>query len=99
MLFRSFDAKKLSHHEAHNINKEWRNGGTDRLVQAEHTFFLTALTIKASVVCVNKKGLGNGWEKGGEKGQKKQYPRTKLLPISNQFNFLKGGFYLIRTEI
>ena len=34
-----------------------------------------------------------------KKGKKQQYPRTKLLPISNQFNFLKGGFYLIRTEI
>ena len=34
-----------------------------------------------------------------KKGKKQQYPRTKLLPISNQFNFLKGGFYLIRSEI
>ena len=34
-----------------------------------------------------------------KKGKKQQYPRTELLPISNQFNFLKGGFYLIRTEI
>ena len=34
-----------------------------------------------------------------KKGKKQQYPRTKLLPISNQFNFLKGGFYLIKTEI
>ena len=34
-----------------------------------------------------------------KKGKKQQYPGTKLLPISNQFNFLKGGFYLIRTEI
>ena len=38
-------------------------------------------------------------EQVGKKGKKQQYPRTKLLPISNQFNFLKGGFYLIRTEI
>ena len=38
-------------------------------------------------------------EKVEKKGKKQQYPRTKLLPISNQFNFLKGGFYLIRTEI
>ena len=41
------------------------------------------------------------WErvgkKGGKKGKKQQ--STKLLPISNQFNFLKGGFYLIKTEI
>ena len=34
-----------------------------------------------------------------KKDKKQQYPRTKLLPISNQFNFLKGGFYLVRTEI
>ena len=38
-------------------------------------------------------------KKVGKKGKKQQYPRTKLLPMSNQFNFLKGGFYLIRTEI
>ena len=53
----------LSHHITHNINNEWRNGGTDRLMQAEHTFCLTPLTIKAYVACVNKKGQGNGWEK------------------------------------
>ena len=52
--------RKLSHHKTHTINKEWRNGGTERLVQAEHSFCLTALTIKACVACVNKKGLGNG---------------------------------------
>ena len=57
--------KKLSHHKPHNIKKynEWRNGGTDRLMQAEHAFCLTALTIKACVACVNKKGLGNRREK------------------------------------
>ena len=38
-------------------------------------------------------------EQVGKKGKKQQYPRTKLLPISNQFNFLKGGFYLLKTEI
>ena len=62
--------KKLSYHKTYNINKEWRNGGTHRLMQAKHTFCLTALTIKACVACVNKKGLGNGWERGGEKGKK-----------------------------
>ena len=62
--------KKPSHHKTHNINNEWRNGGTVRLMQAEHTFCVTALTIKACVACVNKKGLGNGWERGGEKGKK-----------------------------
>ena len=62
--------EKLSHHKTHNTNKEWRNGGTDRLLQAEHTFFLTALTIKACVACVNKKRLGNGWEKRWRKRAK-----------------------------
>ena len=38
-------------------------------------------------------------KKAEKKGKKQQYPRTKLLSISNQFNFLKEGFYLIRTEI
>ena len=38
-------------------------------------------------------------EKVEKKGKKQQYPRTKLLPISNLFNFLKGRVYLIRTEI
>ena len=51
--------KELSHHKTRNINKEWRNGGTDRLLQAEHTFCLTALTIEACVACVNKKGPGS----------------------------------------
>ena len=62
--------KKLSYHKTYNINKEWCNGGTHRLIQAKHTFCLTALTIKACVACVNKKGLKKGEEKGGEKGQK-----------------------------
>ena len=62
--------KKLSHHKTNNINKEWRNCGIDRLMQAEHTFCLTALTIKACVACVDKEGLGNGWRIGEEKGQK-----------------------------
>ena len=62
--------KKLSHHKTHNTSKEWRNGGTDQLMQAEHTSCLTAMTIKACVACVNKKGLGNGWEKRWRKGAK-----------------------------
>ena len=32
--------KKLSHHKTHNINNEWRNGGIDRLMQAEHIPFV-----------------------------------------------------------
>ena len=62
--------KKLFHHKTHNINKEWRNGGTDRLMQAEHTFCPTVLTIKACVACLNKKGRGNGWEKRWRKRAK-----------------------------
>ena len=34
-----------------------------------------------------------------KKSNKQQYPRTKMLPISSQFNFLKGGFSLTKTEI
>ena len=41
----------------YDIDKEWRNGGTNRLVQAEHTFCLTALTSKACVAGVNKEDL------------------------------------------
>ena len=37
--------KKLSRQKRYNINKEWRNGGTNGLVQAEHTFCLTALKV------------------------------------------------------
>ena len=62
--------KKPSHHKTHNINNEWRNGGTDRLMQAEHTFCVTAKTIKACVANVNKKGLGNGWKKRWRKRAK-----------------------------
>ena len=92
--------QKTFRHKTHNINKKWRNGCTDRLMQAEHTFCLTAL---------NKRGLRRmrkqerPWKQVGKKvekrGKKQEYPRWKLLPISNQFNFHKGGFYPIMTEI
>ena len=36
--------KKLSYHKTYNINKEWRNGGTDRLMQAEKTYLLSYRT-------------------------------------------------------
>ena len=62
--------KQLSHHKTYNINNEWCNDGTDRLIQAEHTFCLTAPTIKACVAWVNKKGLGNRWEKRWRKRAK-----------------------------
>ena len=44
------------------------------------------------------------WKQVGKKVEKKGKNNNILdgncsVPISNQFNFLKGGFYLIRTEI
>ena len=65
--------KKLSYHKTYNINKEWCNGGTHRLIQAKHTFCLTALTVKACVANINKKVLGNGWEKRQRKRAKNNH--------------------------
>ena len=57
-------------------------------MQAEHTWCLTVLTIRACVACVDKEGLGNGWEKKKVKEKGKNNNFLKETASSKQISLI-----------